>query len=199
MCIVSVGCSNRKSSLETVVINDKAIPMMHTEDVSTLISDSGITRYRLNAKVWDVYTDSVAESYWYFPEGIYVEQFDSIFNVEASLTADTAYHYERQKLWKVIGNIKIVNLAGEKFETSELFWNEKEGTIYTDKFIRIQRRGQLHTGYGLRSNQNMSDWSIVNHAGEIDMPEESGTDTIKTDSINKIQPVPAKNSELQKR
>ncbi len=186
--------------METVVVDSKRLPIAHTEDELSLISDSGITRYRLSAKIWDVYVDSASESYSYFPEGIYVEKFDTLFNIEGNLSADTAYYFDKQKLWKAIGNVKVVNLAGEKFETSELYLDDKAGKIYTDKFIRIERRGQLHTGYGFRSNQSMSDWEILNHSGEIDIPEEN-LDSTRTDSIgNKSnKPIREENEKLIKR
>jgi lipopolysaccharide export system protein LptC len=164
--------------LETVAVDAKIVPLMRTEDFSSLLSDSGVTRYRMKAKVWEVYKDSVPEPYWYYPEGFYFEKFDSVFNVEGYLKADTAYYYnEKQKLWRVTGNVELINFQGEKFETSELFWNQREKRIYTDKFIRIERKGQIHMGYGLVSNQEMSDWRILNHSGEMDIPE-NDTDSI---------------------
>lgn len=175
-----------------MAVDTKVVPMVHTEDITTLISDSGITRYRIIAKVFDIFVDSVPEPYWYFPKGIYVEKFDSVFNVEGSITADTAYrYYERQKLWRAIGNVKVVNFAGEKFETSELFWSEKEKRIYTDKFITVERKGQIHMGYGLESNQEVTNWHILNHSGTYDIPEDSigaGQTNERTD-IHQAEPV----------
>ena len=160
---------------------------MRTEDVLSLISDSGITRYRVISKLQEIYIDSVPEPYWYFPEKILVERFDSVFNIESSITADTAYYfYEKQKLWKGIGNIKAINLSGDKFETSELFWSERDGSVYTDKFIRIERQGQLHMGHGFRSNQSLTDWQILNHSGEIDIKEDS-IGTAPTSSIDTLE------------
>ena len=72
-----------------VSVDVQAIPTIHTEDASMLISDSGITRYRLEAKIWDIYSNE-GDAYWYFPEGIHVEQFDSLFRVTGSIVADTA-------------------------------------------------------------------------------------------------------------
>ena len=46
---------------------DKTYTMKAT-DVSSLISDSGITRYRLKAKEWQIY-GKAAEPHWYFPRG----------------------------------------------------------------------------------------------------------------------------------
>ena len=202
LCILSVGCSQRNSSLETVVVDNKVVPRMRTEGAINLVSDSGITRYRAKTSLYEIYVEGVPESYWYFPKGILVERFDSLFNIEASITADTAYnYYENQKLWKGIGNVKAVNLAGEKFETSELFWSEKDGSIYTDKFIRIEREGQIHTGYGFRSNSDMSEWQILKHAGIIDIKEDSiGTaQTTSVDTVVNIQPTPEKDIQAIKR
>lgn len=46
---------------------DKTYTMKAT-DVSSLISDSGITRYRLKAKEWQIY-GKAAEPHWYFLRG----------------------------------------------------------------------------------------------------------------------------------
>ena len=71
---------------------------LRTTDVSSLISDSGITRYRMNAKEWLVF-GKAREPYSYFPQGVYVEKFDSLFNVEASVKADTAYYWDKKVMW----------------------------------------------------------------------------------------------------
>jgi hypothetical protein len=159
--------------MPVVSVDAKAIPMVHTENVSTLISDSGITRYRLEAKVWDMYSN-VPEPYWHFPETVYVERFDSLFNVEGSLRADTGYYFEKKELWKVIGNVKVVNLEGSTFETSELFWNQRASVnsldaIYTDKPVKItQVNGNIQYGReGFRANQSMSIVRLYAFGGEF--------------------------------
>ena len=65
---------------------------MVTNDVSTLISDSGRTRYKIVANVWEIY-DKAKEPFWYFPEGFYLERYDAGFNIEATIVADTAWNY----------------------------------------------------------------------------------------------------------
>ncbi len=150
---------------------------MHTENVSEVVSDSGITRYRLKAPVWDVYVDDVPEPYAFFPKGILIEQFDSVFNVDGSIRADTAYNYTNRKLWRAVGNVKAVNLKGEKFETSELFWDERSGSIYTDKFMRAERDGKIHAGTGFRSNQTMTHWRILKYNADLGTVAENDSTT----------------------
>ena len=156
------------------VVHDKFDPetsfTLRTTEVSMLISDSGITRYRIIAKDWLMY-DKATEPYWYFPEGIYVEKFDTLFNTEASIKSDTAYNYVKKKLLKFIGNVKVENLEGKKFETSLLFYDQDRDRIYSDQYIRIEEGDKIITGYGFESNQDMSKYTIFNSAGTFPINE----------------------------
>jgi LPS export ABC transporter protein LptC len=166
-----VSCTQSKGKVSTVEVDAEALPLTHAEDISSLISDSGVTRYSLQTKVWDVYSKKNV-SYWHFPKGIYLEKFDSLFNVVGSVQSDTAYYFEDKDLWKLIGNVYIVNQQGDKFETSELFWKRSEpassrNSIYTDKFVRIERGDQIITSHGLKSNQTMDDYIFYSNAIEM--------------------------------
>ena len=156
------------------VVHDKFDPetsfTLKTTDASVLISDSGITRYRLVAKEWLMYAKA-KEPYSYFPEGFYVEKFDSLFNTEASIKADTAYNYEKKHLWKLVGNVKVENLEGKKFETSLLYWDQNQEKIYSDQYIRVEEGDKVITGYGFESNQDMSKYLIFNSAGTFPIDE----------------------------
>ena len=164
---LSAACSKGKTVVDSVALDVQTLPSMHSEDVSCLVSDSGVTRNRLIAKVWDWYDSPDAKkSYWYFPKGCYVEQFDSLFNVEGSIEADTAYYYDKKKLWHAIGNVKAMNLQKEKFETQELFWDENIGKIYSNQAIRIEKTdGTVILGEGFESNQSMTDYHIFKTYG----------------------------------
>ena len=100
------SCSGEKKEIVDVSFDPETTYTLRTTDVSTLISDSGVTRYRLNAKEWLIF-GKAKDPYWFFPEGIYVEKFDTLFQSEASIQADTAYNYEKKGLWKLVGNVKV--------------------------------------------------------------------------------------------
>ncbi|MFZ4456616.1 MAG: LPS export ABC transporter periplasmic protein LptC [Bacteroidales bacterium] len=137
----------------------RLVPTLRTTNVSTLISDSGITRYRLVAGEWSIF-ERVSEPYWYFPKGIYVEKFDSVFKVEASIKADSAYFNEGKKLWHLKKNVKIINFQGEKFETQDLYWDQNQQKIYSDSFIKIDQTSKIITGLGFESNESMTRYII---------------------------------------
>ena len=74
-----------------------------------------------------------------FEKGVYLEKFDSLFHIDASIKADTAYYYEKKKLWELRSNVHIRSQRGDKFDTDLLFWDEKQERVYSDKFIRIEQ------------------------------------------------------------
>ena len=95
LLLFSASCSKEHKEVVDVEFDPDKTYTMKATDVSSLISDSGITRYRLKAKEWQIY-GKAAEPHWYFPEGIYVEKFDTLFQTEASIKADTAYYYDKK-------------------------------------------------------------------------------------------------------
>lgn len=137
----------------------RLVPTLRTTNVSTLISDSGITRYRLVAGEWLIFKN-VSDPYWSFPKGIYVEKFDSLFKVEASIKADSAYFNEGKMLWHLKKNVRIVNFQGEKFETQDLFWDQYQRKIYSDSSIRIEQSTKIIMGLGFESNEPMTRYVI---------------------------------------
>ncbi len=166
LLLFTVACSQEKKDVVDVTYDPEKSYTMKATQVNTLISDSGITRYRIEAAQWLVY-GKAKEPYWYFPEGIYVEKFDTLFHTEASIKADTAYYFDKKGLWHLIGNVEVESLQGEQFDTSELFWDQKKEKVYSDKYIRIQQKEQIITGIGFESNQNMTRYKIFNSQGEF--------------------------------
>lgn len=176
-----IACTSEKKEIVDVVFDPEKTYTMKATEVNTLISDSGITRYRLNAREWWVF-DKAKDPYWYFPEKIYVEKFDTLFHTEASIKADTAYYYTKRELWELIGHVEVESLQGEHFETSRLFWNQKEEKVYSDEYIRIEQEDKIVTGIGFESNQNMTQYKIFNSQGVFpveDKAVESSTDSVQ--------------------
>lgn len=192
LLLFTVACSKEVKEVVDATYDPEKSYTMKATQVNTLISDSGITRYRIEAAEWIVF-GKAKEPYWYFPEGIYVEKFDTLFYSEASIKADTAYYFDKKGLWHLIGNVEVESLQGEQFDTSELFWDQKKEKVYSDKYIRIQQKEQIITGVGFESNQNMTRYKIFNSQGEFPVEDtpKSASDTVQVensfavDSLNK--------------
>ena len=163
LLLFSASCSKEHKEVVDVEFDPDKTYTMKATDVSSLISDSGITRYRLKAKEWQIY-GKAAEPHWYFPEGIYVEKFDTLFQTEARIKADTAYYFDKK---------------GQHFETSQLFWDQKQEKVYSDKFMRIEQEDKIITGIGFESNQDMTQYKIFNSQGIFPVSD-APADTTRT-------------------
>lgn len=173
MLFFCTACGNKEAETVDIQFDPEITPSMTTDSVITLISDSGITRYKLVTDNWQVF-DKAKEPFWYFPEGIYLERFDSLFQVEAKILADSAWNYTDKRLWRLKGNVDIRNMEGEKFLSDELFWDQKEQRVYSDKYIQIKRGDTELKGYGFESNQEMTEYRIFRpHDGRIPFKEEA--------------------------
>ena len=107
------SCQKSTRSVIPTFEHPDSIAIMSTYGVSTIISDSGHICYRINADEWLVYSKR-KPPYWAFEKGLYLEKFDTLMNVEATIKCDTAFYFNEMKLWKLIGNVDIKNQKGEK-------------------------------------------------------------------------------------
>ena len=158
------SCQKSTRSVIPTFEHPDSIAIMSTYGVSTIISDSGHIRYRINAEEWLVYSKR-KPPYWAFEKGLYLEQFDTLMNVEATIKCDTAFYYNEMKLWKLIGNVNMKNPNNQRFFTDLLYWDQNEELIYSDAYIRVEQEDQITEGVGFSSNQDLSVWQIRNTKG----------------------------------
>ena len=183
MLLLFSSCSGKKKELGDAITERDSMAGSDAHGQPTLISDSGVTRYRINTEEWLVF-DRKNPPYWAFEKGVYLEKFDSIFQVEASIKADTAYFFNKEELWKLMGNVHIQNLKGEQFDTELLYWDQRAQRIYSDEFIRIEQPDRIITGHGFESNQQMTVYTIRKPEGIFYVDEETAAaDSLQTDPI----------------
>lgn len=187
MLLLFFSCGGKNTDIGDAITERDSLPMMTTYGVETFVSDSGIITSRVVTEKWDIF-DKKNPSYWAFEEGAYLEKYDTAFNIVASINADTAYYYDKLKLWELRSNVHIENTLGEKFDTELLFWDEAKEKVYSDKFIRIEQIDRTITGYGFESNQQMTSYKILNMQG-IFYVEDSGPTVPPSDMRDTEYPV----------
>ena len=171
VCSFVYSCTKKEVRHRAGAIADrKAMPALAGDEVTTLISDSGITRYRITAKKWLVF-DKADTPYWEFPEGVYLEKFNLNLEADATVEADYAYYNEPAQRWMLRGNVQAVNLEGERFETPLLFWDQQTESVYSDSSIVITREASIIKGVGFRSNQEMTKYTILRPTGVFPIAE----------------------------
>lgn len=158
------SCQDTPRGIVSSFEEPDSIAIMSTYDVSTTISDSGRISYKIDADEWFVYSKR-NPPFWAFEKGIYLEKYDTLMNIEATIKCDSAFYYNEMKLWKLIGNVNMTNPKGQRFYTDLMYWDQDEKIIYSDAYIRVEQEDQVTEGIGFSSNQDLSVWQIRNTKG----------------------------------
>lgn len=178
------ACGDDRKQVAAAISKNDSTAFMRSRGISTLISDSGVLRYKLVAEEWDIHTNTVPPT-WKFMKGMLMERFDESFHIDLHVEADTAYLHE-QRLWELRGRVVIRNIEGTLFRTEELFWDMNEHRMWSTQYMRIKTPERELEGTDFRSNEQMTDYYISNSAGAFPVGDVNGdnntTETEPTDT-----------------
>lgn len=192
--VAFISCSQEKEHTAPAIHDKDSVSVMKSFGVNTLVSDSGIIKYRIVAESWDI-NQIRKPTRWTFIKGLFMEQFDEKFNVQAYIQADTAWYYDQLKLWELRGRVRIRNINGMVFRSEELFWDGIKHELYSFKFSRMVTPERTLEGTYFRSDEKMTHYVITNSAGSFvksDMEPDQGeplpADTTSADSLSTAPP-----------
>ncbi|MCH5223565.1 MAG: LPS export ABC transporter periplasmic protein LptC [Muribaculaceae bacterium] len=158
------GCKEEQKLDVAHRLDASKMPTMSTRNISTLISDSGITQYKIVAPLWNIY-DEAQEPYWSFPEGIYLQKFDARYNVIATVAADSAKFYKNERLWRLDGEVELTKVPKDLFISPRLFWDQRKQKLYSDTFIHIENATHVLEGTGFESDESLTQYRILKPNG----------------------------------
>lgn len=168
--LVFFSSCQTKHEMTASVTDMKHTPQVYADSITTIVSDSGIIRYRIIAPDWYVY-EKADTPYWDFPNGLRFERFDENYKIDAEIECDRAVYYSKLDLWKLNDNVEATNLSKEEFYTNELYWDQKGECVYSDSAITIIQKERKILGVGFESNQTFSRYSIRQPKGTIPIEE----------------------------
>ncbi len=161
---LAAGCREDKRETISISADPETFPTMRTVNVSTLISDSGYTRYHITAPLWLMFEEA-REPHWVFPEGMYMVKFDNDMKENGTFTADTATYFSQKRLWRFDRNVRYRSTDGDRLLTQQLFWDQNKQIVYSDSFIHLERADRTIEGYGFEADQNMRDYKVHRPSG----------------------------------
>ena len=165
MMVVTVcSCDNQKEHTAEAVNDKDSLPMMTSYGVNTLISDSGVMKYRIVAERWEV-NDKVDPQRWNFRRGIFLEQFDENFHTEATIQSDSAIYYNQKGLWYLFGNVRVNTVDGLKFNSEELYWDQNKHELYSNKFSHVVTPEREMQGNSFTSDEQMHHYTVIKTKG----------------------------------
>ena len=181
MFIWLVACQEQVEHTAPAILARDSVAMMTSYGVNTLISDSGVMKYRIVTERWEVNT-SKNPSQWIFEKGILLEQFDEKFHVNSYIQSDTAYYYDQQKIWKLYGRVRILTKDGLKFTSEQLTWDQNKHELSSNVFSKLVTPERTLQGSYFWSDEKMTRYFVSNSKGSFEKGDVAGTqsDTISS-------------------
>lgn len=184
-----VGCGQETPPEGAAVKNREQIPVMVTRGVSKMISDSGVTRYKLITEEWAVF-DQAKPPRQDFKKGVLILRYNEKMDIDMQITADTAYWYD-QKLWELRGRVRLINEEnGTTFRSEQLFWDMQTHEFYSNVWMKVITPDREIEGSRFRANEQMTKYDVYNAKGHVPMPK-------KTDNASASSPSAAPSDSTQ--
>jgi len=184
-----LSCTEPVEHTAPAIHDRDSVSVMTSYGVNTLISDSGVIKYKIVTERWDVNTVR-RPSRWTFEKGIFLEQFDEKFHVEGYINADTAWYYDQQKLWELRGRVHIRNVNGLIFDSEELFWDGIRHEFYSNKFSKVVTPERTMQGTRFRSDEHMTHYEVTNSVGSFQSEDIEGNNNEQASTGQQTDSVP---------
>lgn len=166
-----VQCRNAdKSDLESYLKESENLSVETVEQVVIRYTDSAVVKATIVAPEMIRYPNR-EEPYTEMPKGLFATFYDADGNVDSKLSAAYGINYEKKKLIKLTDSVRVLNVKGEELKSEELYWDQMDKRIYTNKFVRIIRNGETLRGDGFESNENFTKYRILRPAGPVSVKD----------------------------
>ena len=173
MFLILAGCQNQVEHTAPAIRPQDSVAMMTSYGVNTLVSDSGVIKYRIVTERWEVNT-SKNPSLWIFDKGLLLEQFDEKFHINSYIQCDTAYYYDQQKIWKLYGRVSILTKDGLRFNSEQLTWDQNKHELSSNVFSKLVTPERTLQGSHFWSDEKMTRYFVSNSKGSFEKGDLTG-------------------------
>lgn len=145
------------------------IPSGDADNLNLKYTDSGLIKVILiSPKMLDY--SNVDFPFTEFPKGIDITLYDNKAKT-IRVTAKYAISYGQTSIIDLQGKVKIVSQAGQKLETEQLFYDQKNEWFFTEKKFKFTDAKGISNGQGIDFSK---DFKVVNSqriSGEVESSE----------------------------
>lgn len=194
--IALLSCTEEHEHTAPAIRDKDSVPSMVSYGVNTLISDSGVIKYRIVTERWEM-NDKRNPSRWIFDKGVFLTQFDQTLHIQSYIQCDTAYYFDKNRIWELRGRVRILTKQGLRFSSEELYWDEQKHEIWSHKFSHLKTPERELQGNYFKSNENMTKYIVTNTKGSFEKadigldkpnPRDSMVNARKADSMKVNKP-----------
>ena len=190
VAFIVFSCQSKLS--EAAGIDLTKTPVQTVDDMAILQTTNGRVEMRVDAEIMERYdTDTV--TFEMFPKGLNVYSYTEEGELQSEIHSENASHekYKKSKeeIWKAFGNVVIRNIIKqETMETDTIYWDRAKGEIYTDCYVRMYSPDGFMQGYGMRSDEKVTNSVILRPFNSYGVVVQDTT-RVLVDSVNFIGPL----------
>ncbi len=162
--ITLTACQEVHEHTAPAIRDSDSVPVMTTYGVNTLISDSGVIKYRIVAERWEINTNK-KPSCWIFNKGVLLTQFDEKKHIQGYIMCDSAIYYDQERHWVLRGRVHILTAQGLDFRSQQLDWDEANHKIWSKTYSHLITPERELEGNYFVSDEQMNDYEIRNTKG----------------------------------
>lgn len=166
--ILLSGCNSDLETIDTITRQDEG-PLESAFDIEVIYSDQAFVRMILQAPRMDRFDNE--KRYLEMPEGLYVMFYDTLMQQTSSMSARYAISFDDSQIIEARDDVIVINEMGERLNTEQLIWDQKNEIIYSEKFVKITTEDEVTYGEGFRADERFDSWEITNPRGTFRVQE----------------------------
>lgn len=165
LSFIVFSCVNDLESIKKISYKSTD-PDERMKDLHVFYTDSGYAKVEVYAKLAETYTKPKAVIK--LKDGIEVKFFDSDGEVVSVLTALYGEIDQKEGKMFVRDSVQLFNQKkNQRLETEQLFWNQKDSSIFTDNLVTIRTPEALFFGQGVKTKQDFSTYVFKKPQGKV--------------------------------
>lgn len=164
------SCSNSMKKIQQEAKTYK-FPLGNAENFETIYTDSTRVKAILTSPNYLDFTNQHFP-YTEFPKGLKVDFFDEK-NQKSTVEALYGIYYFKTHMVELRDSVKLTTYEGKVLNTSQLFWNEKEDWIFTEKpFIYLDTvQKSITNGVGMDFDKSFTKLKAHKITGIVPLKE----------------------------
>ncbi|TXI84101.1 MAG: LPS export ABC transporter periplasmic protein LptC [Crocinitomicaceae bacterium] len=159
------GCVNDLDSIRKVTFK-ATDPDERTRNLKVIYTDSGYARVQVFANLAETY--SKPEAVTKLKEGVKVNFFNEKGEIVSVLTAMYGEIQQDKGTMFVRDSVRLFNYKkNQRLETEQLFWNQRDSSIYSENAVVVRTPEAVLFGQGIRTKQDFSYYEFLKPKGKI--------------------------------
>lgn len=170
-----LSCSKKS---DPITFDYETLMTESSQNRTIVMMDNGKRSYTFTSPLMEGYS-LATNPYQEFRRGISMTTYtDTLSLVDATITANYAIYYERQRLWEAKGNVVIIKRLRNGADTTvtglteiytqQLFWNATTKKIYSNVDTKVLQPDGWHFGVGFDADDDLKNIHFRKYSSEME-------------------------------